>query len=156
MNIRNTKIIISREYLNRVKKKSFLVTTFLVPVLFAALCIVPSLIMMGTKEEAKVVADTDVVVASSIWVVDADGTETRLDDREDALQISAECRGLYDEESIYWSRTNEDGTESYWAYYAPNEISKQSEEIYNAARGYKFVYKPDHKVTRVVFRMSDN
>ena len=80
-------------------------------------------------QEAKVVADTDVVVASSIWVVDADGTETRLDDREDALQISAECRGLYDEESIYWSRTNEDGTESYWAYYAPNEISKQEEEV---------------------------
>lgn len=107
-------------------------------------------------QEAKVVADTDVVVASSIWVVDADGTETRLDDREDALQISVKCQGLYDEESIYWSRANEDGTESYWAYYAPNEISKQSEEIYNAARGYKFVYKPDHKVTRVVFRMSDN
>ena len=59
MNLRNTKIIISREYLNRVKKKSFLVTTFLVPVLFAALCIVPSLIMMGTKEEAKSVAVID-------------------------------------------------------------------------------------------------
>lgn len=59
MNIRNTKIIISREYLNRVKKKSFLVTTFLVPVLFAALCIVPSLIMIGAKEEAKVVAVFD-------------------------------------------------------------------------------------------------
>ena len=59
MNIRNTRIIIAREYLNRVKKKSFLVTTFLVPVLFAALCIVPSLIMMGTKEEAKVVAVID-------------------------------------------------------------------------------------------------
>lgn len=107
-------------------------------------------------QEAKVVADTDVVVASSIWVVDADGTETRLDDREDALQISAECRGLYDEESIYWSRANEDGTESYWAYYAPNELSKQEEEVRSTLRGYKFVYKPDHKVTRVVFRMSDN
>ena len=59
MNFRNIKIIIEREYLNRVKKKSFLVTTFLVPVLFAALCVVPSLIMVASKEESKKVAVID-------------------------------------------------------------------------------------------------
>ena len=59
MNLRTTGIIINREYLNRVKKKSFLITTFLVPVLFAALCIVPSIIMMNAKEEAKKVAVMD-------------------------------------------------------------------------------------------------
>ena len=46
MKFRNIKTIISREYLIRVKKKSFLVTTFLVPVLFAAICILPSVIML--------------------------------------------------------------------------------------------------------------
>ena len=59
MNSRKIGIIIRREYLNRVKKKSFLVTTFLVPVLFAAMCLLPSLIMFATKEESKTVAVCD-------------------------------------------------------------------------------------------------
>ncbi len=52
-------IIIKREYLTRVKKKSFIVTTFLVPILFAALCMLPSLIMVMAKEESKKVAVVD-------------------------------------------------------------------------------------------------
>lgn len=59
MNLHIIGIIINREYLNRVKKKSFLVTTFIVPVLFAAICILPSVIMFATKEEAKKVAVVD-------------------------------------------------------------------------------------------------
>ena len=59
MNLHTTGIIISREYLNKVKKKSFLITTFLVPILFAALCILPSLIMLGTKESSKIIAVVD-------------------------------------------------------------------------------------------------
>jgi len=59
MKIRNISIIIRREYLNKVKKKSFLVTTFLVPVLFAALCILPSIIMLKAKEDAKTIAVID-------------------------------------------------------------------------------------------------
>ena len=59
MNLKTTNIIIGREYLNRVKKKSFLIVTFVVPILFAALCLVPSFIMMATKEESKKVAVVD-------------------------------------------------------------------------------------------------
>lgn len=59
MNFRNIKIIISREYLNRVKKKSFLVTTFLVPVLMAALVLVPVIMMMTSEEKTKVIAVYD-------------------------------------------------------------------------------------------------
>ncbi len=59
MNIKTLGIIIQREYLNKVKKKSFLIITFLAPVLFAALCILPSLIMLGAKEEAKKVGVID-------------------------------------------------------------------------------------------------
>ena len=57
--MRNIKTIISREYLIRVKKKSFLVTTFLVPVLFAAMCILPSVIMLMAKEKGKEIAVID-------------------------------------------------------------------------------------------------
>ncbi len=59
MNINTLGIIIQREYLNKVKKKSFLIITFLAPVLFAALCILPSVIMIGAKEEAKKVGVID-------------------------------------------------------------------------------------------------
>lgn len=59
MNFKKLWIVIQREYLNKVKKKSFLLITFLAPVLFAALCILPSFIMMGTKEAAKQVGVVD-------------------------------------------------------------------------------------------------
>ena len=59
MNFRSINVVISREYTTRVKKKSFLVTTFLVPVLFAALCCVPPLIMIFNKDEMKMVAVID-------------------------------------------------------------------------------------------------
>ena len=59
MNFRTLGIIIQREYLNKVKKKSFLIITFLAPILFAALCILPALIMAGAKEEAKKVGVID-------------------------------------------------------------------------------------------------
>ena len=59
MNLNKLGIIISREYLNKVKKKSFLIITFLAPILFAAICVLPTIIMMGTKEEAKKVGVLD-------------------------------------------------------------------------------------------------
>ena len=59
MNIKKLGIIIQREYLNKVKKKSFLLITFLAPIFFAAMCILPTIIMMGTKEEAKQIGVID-------------------------------------------------------------------------------------------------
>ena len=59
MNFKKLGIIIQREYLNKVKKKSFLLITFLAPVLFAGIAILPSVIMMGAKEEAKRVGVID-------------------------------------------------------------------------------------------------
>ena len=57
--MKNVNIILSREYLTRVKKKSFLLTTFLVPIFFAAMCILPSVIMFMAKEEGKKIAVVD-------------------------------------------------------------------------------------------------
>lgn len=59
MNLHTINIIIGREYLNRVKKKSFLVTTFIVPILMAALCVVPIVMMMNSKEKSKTIAYVD-------------------------------------------------------------------------------------------------
>ena len=59
MKLKNIKTIISREYLTRVKKKSFLLITFLGPVFFAAICILPSVIMFMTEDKGKQVAVVD-------------------------------------------------------------------------------------------------
>ena len=59
MNLHTVNIIIKREYLTRVKKKSFIITTFLVPLLFVVLCTLPTLIMTMAKEEAKKIAVVD-------------------------------------------------------------------------------------------------
>ena len=59
MKLRNISIIISREYLTKVKKKSFLLTTFLVPIFFAAMCLLPSVIMFMAKDKGKEIAVVD-------------------------------------------------------------------------------------------------
>ena len=59
MNLSKIGVVIKREYLNRVKKKSFLITTFVVPILMAALTIIPVLIMMHSKDKTKTIAVVD-------------------------------------------------------------------------------------------------
>ncbi len=75
MKFRNIKTIISREYLTRVKKKSFLLTTFLVPILFAAICILPSVIMFMAKDTGKKVAVVDQSGIVMPYLVDTDAVE---------------------------------------------------------------------------------
>jgi len=75
MKLGNINIIISREYLTRVKKKSFLLTTFLVPVLFAAMCILPSVIMFMAKDTDKKVAVVDQSGIVMPYLVDTDAVD---------------------------------------------------------------------------------
>ena len=75
MKLRNINTIISREYLTRVKKKSFLLTTFLVPVLFAAMCILPSVIMFMAKDTDKKVAVIDQSGIVMPYLVDTDAVD---------------------------------------------------------------------------------
>ncbi|MBR1574701.1 MAG: ABC transporter permease [Bacteroidales bacterium] len=59
MNFSIIKTIIGREYTTRVKKKSFLLTTFLVPVLIGAVAVIMGLIMAKTEDRAQNVAVID-------------------------------------------------------------------------------------------------
>lgn len=52
-------LIIQREYLTRVKKKSFILLTLLSPLIFVALFIVPALLAIYTGKEQKFVAVKD-------------------------------------------------------------------------------------------------
>ena len=73
MKLRNLNIVIAREYLTRVKKKSFLLITFLGPVFFAAVAVLPTFIMMMTEDKGKKVA---VVDESGIVVPKLEDSET--------------------------------------------------------------------------------
>lgn len=55
----NIGLIIRREYLERVSKKSFIITTILTPVLMVALMCAPALIMMMSTPETKTIAVID-------------------------------------------------------------------------------------------------
>lgn len=75
MKLRNIKTIISREYMTRVRKKSFLLTTFLVPIFFAAMCILPSVIILLAKDKGKHVAVVDQSGIVMPYLVDTDAVD---------------------------------------------------------------------------------
>lgn len=60
----NTGIIIRREYLERVNKKSFIITTLLVPLLMLALMVLPTvmMVMMPTETKTLVVIDDSGII----------------------------------------------------------------------------------------------
>lgn len=55
----NLYIIIRREYLERVSRKSFIITTILMPILMLTLMLIPSLIMVFSGPESKSIAVVD-------------------------------------------------------------------------------------------------
>ena len=55
----NISIIIQREFNERVRKKSFIITTLLMPVLMIALMASPALIMQYSRGDEKVIAVVD-------------------------------------------------------------------------------------------------
>lgn len=62
-------IVAGREYSVRVKKKSFILTTILTPILFAALMIVPTVIMMNDESDKNlkvIVVDNSKIVAPAL------------------------------------------------------------------------------------------
>lgn len=94
MKAKNISIIISREYLTRVKKKSFLLTTFIVPILFAAMCILPSLIMFMAKDEGKKVAVVDQSGIVVPYMTDSDAVSYVDYSSEDPEEMKAGFKEL--------------------------------------------------------------
>lgn len=93
MNLRTTGTVIAREYTTRVKKKSFILTTFLVPLLFAGMMVAMVFIMNGTKERKQSAAvvdksgivmpylvDNERVTYSDYTQEDPNDLKTRLDE----------------------------------------------------------------------------
>lgn len=94
MKLRNISIIISREYLTRVKKKSFLLTTFLVPILFAAMCTLPSVIMFMAKDTGKKIAVVDQSGIVMPYFVDTEAVDYEDYSSESAEDMKARFKDL--------------------------------------------------------------
>ena len=94
MKMRNISIIISREYLTRVKKKSFLLTTFLVPILFAALCTLPSVIMFMAKDTGKKIAVVDQSGVVMPYFVDTEAVDYEDYSSESAEEMKTRFKDL--------------------------------------------------------------
>ena len=84
MNMRTVGVVISREYMTRVKKESCLVITFVVPLLFAALCMLPSIIMLFAKDKAQAVGYVDADKNVRGWISEL--AFAPVDLSEDAMQ----------------------------------------------------------------------
>ncbi|MBO6161570.1 MAG: ABC transporter permease [Bacteroidales bacterium] len=78
MNFRTINTVIAREYLTKVKKKSFLLTTFLVPVIMAAAIVVMVLVMTKVGDRAQSVAVIDQSGIAMPYLV-SDGANTYVD-----------------------------------------------------------------------------
>ena len=93
--MRNIYLIISREYLERVRKKSFIIVTLLMPILMIAMMVAPSLMMLYSKSEQKqvVVIDRSGVIADNLYE-SAEATFIR----EDGMSKAEACN-IYNEES---------------------------------------------------------
>ena len=98
MNFGKIKLVAGREYSIRVKKKSFIFTTILTPILFAALMIVPSAVMlMGGNDEVRkvVVIDQSGVVAPTLADSELVDYEVSEGVSLDSLKANFSATGAY-------------------------------------------------------------
>lgn len=67
-----TAIIIRREYMERVTKKSFIITTILMPILMLALMVTPVLVaeLAGTDQRSMTVIDNSGMIALHLQATD--------------------------------------------------------------------------------------
>ena len=93
MDFKKLGIVIQREYLNKVKKKSFLLTTFGVPILFAGMYAVMIFIMLRSEVDSKRIAvidnsgivmpaleNTDRITFTQLEETDPENVKNRLGD----------------------------------------------------------------------------
>ncbi|MDE6861989.1 MAG: ABC transporter permease, partial [Alistipes sp.] len=90
-----TMLIVMREFSERVRKKSFIITTLLMPLMMIGLMLAPSLIMLYGKGSAKrvVVVDRSGLIAGAL-----ESSDELLFETLDELTVTQACT-TYDENS---------------------------------------------------------
>lgn len=142
MNIGKIKLVAGREYSIRVKKKSFIFTTILTPILFAALMIVPSVVMlMGGDEEVRkvMVVDNSGVVAPTLVDTEIVDYEVLQGVSVDSLKANFEATGAYAIVEI--SQLDENKNVSITAYSAKQMNMELKSSIKRSANAALEAYK---------------
>ena len=129
MNLKKLGIIIQREYLNKVKKKSFLLTTFGVPILFAGMYAVIILIMLKAEGDSKRIA---VIDNSGIVMEKLENTKqltfTRLDETDP--EAVKNRLGDYDADILLYISPLDSATKSVTATtYADKPMGMETAEV---------------------------
>lgn len=114
----NTMLILSREYTTRVKKKSFIILTLVVPILFAALMVVPVLLATKGREHVNVmVVDDNEIYINNFIENDKTSFSYRSGDIE---QIKKEAlAGDYDV-VLYFPRSSQKVNANMYYYEEPS------------------------------------
>ena len=129
MDFKKTGIIIQREYLNKVKKKSFLLTTFGVPILFAGMYAVMIFVMLKAEGDSKRIA---VIDNSGIVMEKLENTKqltfTQLDETDpDAVKNNL---GDYDADILLYISPLDSATKSVTATtYADKPMGMETAEV---------------------------
>ncbi|MBO5803942.1 MAG: ABC transporter permease [Bacteroidales bacterium] len=142
MNLGKIQLVAGREYSIRVKKKSFIFTTILTPILFAALMIVPSVVMlMGGNEEIRkvVVVDNSGVVAPTLVDTEIVDYEVLQGVSVDSLKANFEATGAYAIVEI--SQLDENKNVSITAYSAKQMNMELKSSIKRSANAALEAYK---------------
>ena len=96
--MKNIYLIISREYLERVRKKSFIIVTLLMPIFMIAMMVAPSLMMFfGSSDQKQVV----VIDRSGLIADNLTSTPEVSFIREDAMSKSEACNTYNEESGIF-------------------------------------------------------
>lgn len=96
--MKNIYLIISREYLERVRKKSFIIVTLLMPLFMIAMMVAPSLMMFyGSSDQKQVV----VIDRSGLIADNLTSTPEVSFIREDTMSKSEACNTYNEESEIF-------------------------------------------------------
>ena len=129
MDFKKLGIVIQREYLNKVKKKSFLLTTFGVPILFAGMYAVMIFVMLKAEGDSKRIA---VIDNSGIVMEKLENTKqltfTQLDETDpDAVKNNL---GDYDADILLYISPLDSATKSVTATtYADKPMGMETAEV---------------------------
>jgi ABC-2 type transport system permease protein len=117
----NTLVVLQREYLTRVKKKSFIITTLLMPLLMVVLMFAPAL-LMNVGKDAKTFAVVDETgLYSNAFASDSRNSYVFMQDTSVARDSLRS--GNYTAVLLIQSRTDTSGTQNISMYYAQSEPS---------------------------------
>ncbi|MDH3746238.1 MAG: ABC transporter permease, partial [Acidobacteriota bacterium] len=89
-NLRNIGVVAKREYLSRVKTKGFWIGTVVLPVLIAALMVLPSILLLKTKSALETVVVDQTGVLAQDLLAQFEGKESDLGSEAARVSLSAE------------------------------------------------------------------